>query len=184
MTDNTEREQFIQWLSTTYPLAYTRTEAACLWADKHIGALAWQAARATLPKPTATPAAEGLTAALDALDEFESAHCDAMHDQSTAFDMKASKEAKAKVQNAIRALAASQVSMSDTRILEQLRRDALRYRWLARKVSAHGVIDGWAFGFPTHLTLPAPVHAMHDPEAALGEAIDAAIAAAPQKGGA
>jgi hypothetical protein len=52
--------------------------------------------------------------------------------------------------------------------------DAARYRWLARKVSAHGVIDGWAFGFPTHLSLPAPVLAMRDPEAALGQAIDAA----------
>jgi hypothetical protein len=56
--------------------------------------------------------------------------------------------------------------------------DAARYRWLARKVSAHGVIDGWAFGFPTHLSLPAPVLAMRDPEAALGQAIDAALAQA------
>jgi hypothetical protein len=55
-------------------------------------------------------------------------------------------------------------------------RDAERYRWLSRKVSAHGVIDGWAFGFPSHLTLPAPPLAMRDPAAALGQAIDAAIA--------
>lgn len=67
---------------------------------------------------------------------------------------------------------------------EQMRRmaiDAARYRWLARKVSAHGVIDGWAFGFPTHLTLPAPALALRDPEKALGEAIDAAIDAARSK---
>jgi hypothetical protein len=55
-------------------------------------------------------------------------------------------------------------------------RDAERYRWLSRKVSAHGVIDGWAFGFPSHLTLPAPPLAMREPAAALGQAIDAAIA--------
>lgn len=59
--------------------------------------------------------------------------------------------------------------------IERLKKDAERYRWLSRKVSAHGVIDGWAFGFPTHLTLPAPSSAIRDPQAALGEAIDAAI---------
>lgn len=54
--------------------------------------------------------------------------------------------------------------------------DAARYRWLARKVGAHGVIDGWEFSFPTHLTIPAPPIAMYDPERALGESIDALIA--------
>lgn len=63
---------------------------------------------------------------------------------------------------------------------DQSQQDALdgaRYRWLARKVGAHGVIDGWAFSFPTHLTIPAPPIAMYDPEKALGESIDALIAA-------
>lgn len=59
-------------------------------------------------------------------------------------------------------------------------RDAARYRWLARKVSAHGICDGWQFGFPTALTLPAPALAMRDPGSALGQAIDAAMA---QQGG-
>lgn len=66
--------------------------------------------------------------------------------------------------------------------IERLRADAERFRWLSRKVGAHGVIDGWAFSFPTHLSLPAPVLAIRDPEAALGHAIDAAIAA-QAKGG-
>lgn len=60
---------------------------------------------------------------------------------------------------------------------QQAAPDAARYRWLARKVGAHGVIDGWAFSFPTHLTIPAPPIAMYDPERALGESIDALIAA-------
>lgn len=58
--------------------------------------------------------------------------------------------------------------------LRGLRVDAVRYRWLARKVSAHGICDGWQFGFPTALTLPAPALAMRDPQAALGLAIDTA----------
>lgn len=52
--------------------------------------------------------------------------------------------------------------------------DAARYRWLRRKVSAHGICDGWQFGFPTALTLPAPAEAMRDPAAGLDAAIDAA----------
>lgn len=60
--------------------------------------------------------------------------------------------------------------------LSRMARDAARYRWLARKVSAHGICDGWQFGFPTAISLPAPALAMRDPEAALGQAIDAAIA--------
>ena len=64
--------------------------------------------------------------------------------------------------------------------LEAAREDAERYRWLRRKVSAHGVIDGWTFAFPTHLTLPAPASAMRDPAGGL----DAAIDQARGKGGA
>lgn len=60
--------------------------------------------------------------------------------------------------------------------VSRMARDAARYRWLARKVSAHGICDGWQFGFPTAISLPAPALAMRDPEAALGQAIDAAIA--------
>lgn len=56
---------------------------------------------------------------------------------------------------------------------DALRADAERYRWLRRKVSAHGIIDGWTFSFPTHLTLPAPASAMRDPAGALDAAIDA-----------
>ena len=56
--------------------------------------------------------------------------------------------------------------------------DAARYRWLRRKVSAHGICDGWQFGFPTALSLPAPAEAMRDPAAGLDAAIDAARAQA------
>jgi len=58
--------------------------------------------------------------------------------------------------------------------IEALRADAERYRWLRRKVSAHGVIDGWTFAFPTHLALPAPASAMRDPAGGLDAAIDRA----------
>lgn len=58
--------------------------------------------------------------------------------------------------------------------LEAAQEDAERYRWLQRKVSAHGIIDGWTFAFPTHLTLPAPASAMRDPSGALDAAIDQA----------
>jgi hypothetical protein len=56
----------------------------------------------------------------------------------------------------------------------ELTRDAERYRWLRRNVSAHGVIDGWTFAFPTHLALPAPASAMRDPAGGLDAAIDQA----------
>ena len=59
--------------------------------------------------------------------------------------------------------------------LRQAEKDAARYRWLARKVGAHGIIDGWAFSFPTHLSLPATSFAMEDPDVALGIAIDEAM---------
>lgn len=62
-------------------------------------------------------------------------------------------------------------------------RDAERYRWLRRKVSAHGVCDGWEIGFPSHLTMPAPAIAMRDPAVGMDAAIDAARSA-QQKGGA
>jgi len=65
----------------------------------------------------------------------------------------------------------------DVPVHEQLRRmgeDAARYQWLRQKVSAHGVIDGWTFAFPTHLTLPAPASAMRDPAGGLDTAIDQA----------
>lgn len=64
--------------------------------------------------------------------------------------------------------------------LAKAQEDARRYRWLRRKVSAHGVIDGWAFGFPTHLSLPAPKEAMRDPASGLDAAIDAALREAAQ----
>jgi hypothetical protein len=59
--------------------------------------------------------------------------------------------------------------------IEELLRDALRYRWLARKVSAHKLTTTWQFGFPTALTLPASELAMSNPEVALGQCIDAAL---------
>lgn len=59
--------------------------------------------------------------------------------------------------------------------IEALQADAERYRWLARKVSAHGICHGWQFGFPTALTLPANALAMRDPETSLGQCIDAAM---------
>jgi hypothetical protein len=59
-------------------------------------------------------------------------------------------------------------------------KDAARYRWLRYRTSAHGVIDGWTFAFPTHRTLPAPASAMRDVASGLNEAIDAQIAAAPK----
>lgn len=62
-------------------------------------------------------------------------------------------------------------------LLDAVTLDAARYEWLSRRVSGHGVCDGWAIGFPTHLTIPASALAMKDPQAALGEAIDAAMAA-------
>ena len=74
------------------------------------------------------------------------------------------------------------VQLVETDELDALQADADRYRWLARKVSAHGICNGWQFGFPTAITLPANSLAMRDPETALGQCIDAAIAA--QKGGA
>ena len=42
----TEREQFVSWLSDTYPHSYTRDDAELYWEHSHVSALAWQAARA------------------------------------------------------------------------------------------------------------------------------------------
>ena len=67
--------------------------------------------------------------------------------------------------------------------LEAAREDGERYRWLRRKVSAHGVIDGWTFAFPTHLALPAPASAMRDPAGGLDAAIDQARGKAGQEVG-
>jgi hypothetical protein len=70
------------------------------------------------------------------------------------------------------------LALENNKLLEQieaLQADAERYRWLARKVSAHGICHGWQFGFPTALTLPANALAMRDPETSLGQCIDAAM---------
>ena len=51
-----ERASFIEWLETTWPKVYPKGTGDELWRNGHLSALAWKAARASLPAPQqATP---------------------------------------------------------------------------------------------------------------------------------